>query len=74
MNGAEKTQQIKQITKELLDRLNRAHEAEGSPSKHQEFEMEQQSRHESDSSSLADEKEVHNKLTQILSLIGDVNN
>ena len=33
--------------------------------------MEQQSRHESDTSSLADEKEIHNKLTQILNLIGD---
>ena len=33
--------------------------------------MEQQSRHESDSSSQADEKEIHNKLGQILNLIGD---
>ena len=33
--------------------------------------MEQQSRHESDSSSLADEKEIHNKLSEILNLIGD---
>ena len=35
---------------------------------------EQQSRHESDSSSLADEKEIHNKLTQIMNLIGDQSN
>ena len=35
------------------------------------MEMEQQSRHESDSSSLADEKEIHNKLSEILNLIGD---
>lgn len=33
--------------------------------------MDQQSRHESDTSSLADEKEIHNKLTQIMNLIGD---
>ena len=33
--------------------------------------MEQQSRHESDSSSQADEKEIFNKLGQILNLIGD---
>ena len=31
----------------------------------------QQSRHESDTSSLADEKEIHNKLSQIMNLIGN---
>lgn len=39
---------------------------------HEDAYMEdQQSRHESDSSSLADEKEIHNKLSQIMNLIGD---
>lgn len=33
--------------------------------------MEQQSRHESDTTSVTDEKEIHNKLIQILNLIGD---
>lgn len=67
MSKAEKNHQIKQITKELLERLQSQRiEHAGA-----EFELEQQSRHESDSSSLADEKEIHNKLSQILHLIGD---
>ena len=72
MSKAEKNQQIKQITQELLERLNNAN-GDNSPSPDGHDMMEQQSRHESDSSSLADEKEIHNKLTQILNLIGDEN-
>ena len=50
--------------------MTNAAEADGgSPNSRAIDEMEQQSRHESDTSSLADEKEIHNKLTQILNLI-----
>ena len=74
MTKAEKNQQIKQITQELLDRLNSNAQADGSPTRAL-TDMDQQSRHESDTSSLADEKEIHNKLSQIMCLIGgDENN
>lgn len=71
MSKAEKNQQIKQITQELLERLSNG-PATGST----EFELQddQQSRHESDTSSLADEKEIHNKLTQIMNLIAEDGN
>ena len=69
MSSSQKNQQIKQLTQELLDRLTNAAEAEGGSPTRTFDEMEQQSRHESDTSSLADEKEIHNKLTQILNLI-----
>ena len=72
MTKAEKNQQIKQITQELLERLNNTN-GDSSPAADGGSLMEQQSRHESDSSSIADEKEIHNKLTQILNLIGDEN-
>ena len=62
MTKAEKNQQIKQITQELLDRLNSNAQADGSPTR-AITDMDQQSRHESDTSSLADEKEIHNKLS-----------
>ena len=49
--------------------MTNAAEAEGGSPTRTFDEMEQQSRHESHTSSLADEKEIHNKLTQILNLI-----
>jgi len=69
ISKAEKNQQIKQITQELLDRL--ASQGKNDHAADSDLAIEQQSRHESDSSSLAEEKEIHNKLTQILNLIGD---
>lgn len=69
MSAAERNQQVKQITQELLDRLNSNYQADGSPTKIMQQD-DQQSRHESDTSSLADEKEIHNKLSQIMNLIG----
>ncbi len=60
MSKAEKNQQIKQITQELLDRLSSNPDGQNQLN---EIQADQQSRHESDTSSLADEKEIHNKLT-----------
>ncbi len=71
MSKAEKNQQIKQITQELLDRLSSNPDGQNQLN---EMQADQQSRHESDTSSLADEKEIHNKLTQIMNLIAEDGN
>ena len=37
------------------------------------MELDQQSKHESDTSSMADEREIHLKLNQILTILDDIN-
>ena len=64
-NEVEKKDQIKTITKELLAKLNESYGVAGQTDEDQ---LSQISR-DSETSSVADEKEIHQKLQQILQIL-----
>lgn len=61
----QRTKEVKTITQDLLSKLNNEYR------KGKLFDDDQQSQHSSDTSSMADEREIHTKLERILHILDE---